>query len=387
MSRLASRLQTLALAIAKTPLRRAPAPERPPSKILVAHYLLLGDTLLLAPLLAKIASQYPDAQKFALARPGVAPLFSGRPYGFQAISYAPREAGALHRIRAAGPFDLAFVLGDNRYSWLARAAGARWIIAFEGDSPAWKNWMVDAFCPHSQTPAAWADMAASMLPGPPPPPYRPGDWPAPEATLTPLQGDYALFHVGASTHLKTWPAQRWRALADALADGGLRPVWSAGAGEAPILDAIGPKNDEARFCGSLDLPQLWHLLAGARLLVCPDTGIAHLGKLAGTPTVALFGPGSPPIYGKGAFWRHAPYCAIAEEPFPCRNQKRLFRREIDWVRRCGRSPEGCAVASGHPQHPPLPPPCMQAIPLETVYRACRTLLDRQTSPTALMHVA
>ena len=27
-------------------------------------------------------------------------------------------------------FDLAIVPGDNRYSWLAAAAGARWIVAF-----------------------------------------------------------------------------------------------------------------------------------------------------------------------------------------------------------------------------------------------------------------
>ncbi len=378
MSRLASRLQTLALAIANVPWRRAPSPERTPEKILVAHYLLLGDTLLLAPLLAKIALRYPEAEKFVLARPGVASLFSGNPYGFRVIPYAPKAIGALRRIRAHGPFDLAFVLGDNRYGWLARAARARWIVAFENDRPVWKNWMVDEFCRHPQQPAAWADMAAAMLPGPPPPPYRPGDWPTPDARLTPPSGDYALLHVGASTRLKTWPAERWRALADRLSsDRGLQPVWSAGQGESSILDAIGLRNDELRFCGSLDLPQLWHLLKGARLLVCPDTGIAHLGKLVGTPTVALFGPGSPPIYSKGAFWRDALYCALAEEPFPCRNQKRLFRREIDWVRRCGRSPEACAAASGYKQYP-LPPPCMQAIRLDAVYNACRSLLDHSS---------
>ena len=60
-----------------------------------------------------------------------------------------------------------------------------------------------------------------------------------------------------------------------------------------------------RSPGALDLAQLWHLLAGAELLVAPDTGVAHLGRIVGAPTVTLFGPGSALLCGAGDFWRDA----------------------------------------------------------------------------------
>ena len=366
VSRLPTRLLTLALAALKKPLRRAPSVNRPVRRILVAHYLLLGDTLLLAPLLAKLAACHPDAERIVLTRPAVAPLFSGNPYGFRALAYDPGDFKTFLNLLEHGPFDLAYVLGDNRYSWLACAAGARWIVGFEGDRPTWKNWMVDSLRPHPATPTAWADMAAELVKGVAPQAFRPGDWPTPEAPgLDIPAGEYAVLHVGASTPLKLWPADRWRGLAKILLERGITPVWSAGRGEAALVEEIDLEHRHPRYCGTLSLPQLWHLLAGARLLACPDTGVAHLGKLVGVPTLALYGPGSSFLYGKGDFWRNAPYVAIAEEPFPCRDQKRLFRREIDWVHRCGRSPTEC----------PTPGACMRAISFSSVEKAVGVLLD------------
>jgi ADP-heptose:LPS heptosyltransferase len=88
----------------------------------------------------------------------------------------------------------------------------------------------------------------------------------------------------------------------------------------------------------LTLPQLWHLLKGAAGLVCPDTGIAHLGRLIGVPTVTLFGPGSALLSGAGEFWRESPFTALTIPDFPCRDQRITMKREIAWIRRCERFP-------------------------------------------------
>jgi ADP-heptose:LPS heptosyltransferase len=366
VSRLPIRLLTLALAAVNAPLRRAPSASQPVRRVLVAHNLLFGDTLLLATLLAKLAARYPDAERIVLARPAVAPLFSGNPYGFRALAYDPSNFKSFRALFGHGPIDLAYVLGDNRYSWLARAAGARWIIGFENDRPAWKNWMVDELRPHPTSPTAWADMAASLVDGEAPQLFCPGDWPAPQAPRLEIpSGEYAVLHVGASTPLKLWPADRWRAVAKILFKQNITPVWSTGHGEAELIEEIDPERRYPRYCGTLSLPQLWHLLAGARILVCPDTGVAHLGKVVGIPTIVLYGPGSSFIYGKGEFWRNAPNIGVAEDPFPCRDQKRLFRREINWVRRCGRSPTSC----------PTPGACMQAISFSSVESAIGLLLN------------
>ena len=117
---------------------------------------------------------------------------------------------------------------------------------------------------------------------------------------------------------------------------GLAVVWSAGPGEDAILDAIDPRRRGARIAGTLSLAQLWHVLARARLLVCPDTGIAHLGRVVGVPTVTLFGPGSAVICGPGAFFARMPDRAVTVDPFPCRDQTMQFFRDVPWARRCER---------------------------------------------------
>jgi len=386
MSRLPARLLTVALAVAKTPLRRAPAAGQPVRRILVAHHLLLGDTLLLAPLLAKLAERYPDAERVVLARPGVASLFAARPYGCRVLAYDPRKLADLRLLLAEGPFDLAYVLGDNRYAWLARAAGARWIVGFAQDRPGWKNWMVDEAHPFPAAPVALADLTADLLPGAAPLPFSTTDWPLPDATVPNRpQTPYAVLHVGASTPLKQWPSQRWLALANQLRAAGITPVWSAGKGEEKLVAAINPPADQPRYCGNLSLPELAALLRGAQLLVCPDTGVAHLGKLTRTPTVALFGPGTAAIYGAGVYWQSGLYRALTVADFPCRDQPLLFRREVPWVRRCSRNPQACAVASAGLATEAGTAPCMYGLSLEAVLAACQEFVPELAAMAAGEH--
>lgn len=367
MSRLPSRALTVGLAVASTLGRRARPADSSVRRILVAHYLLLGDTILLAPLLAKLAREYPAAERLVLARPAVAALFAGRPWGFRAIAYDPRDFSTFRELSGQGPYDLAYVIGDNRYAWLARALGAQWVIGFGDDRPRWKNWMLDEVHPLPAQPVAMADMFAELVAGEAPAPFVAGDWPPPPATDFALPtAPYAVLHVGASTSLKGWPAARWRQLADNLAASGVTPVWSGGPGEEALVAAVDSERRYPSFCGQLDLPGLWRLLAGARLLLSPDTGVAHLGKLVGVPTITLFGPGAAELCGAGAYWRNAPYRAVTVADFPCRNEQVLFRRRIDWVRRCGRNRAQCLAASaGLPAEPGFSP-CMSAIALDEV---------------------
>lgn len=330
-----------------------------PRRILVAHHLLAGDVLMLAPLLAKLRERHADADLVVAARRTVAALFSGRPYGARALVYEPREAATLQAFFDEPGFDLACVPGDNRYSWLAAAAGARWIVAFSGDRPRAKSWPVDEERPYRQSPAAWGDMVADLADGPPPPPYRPGDWPAPVcASFNAPQGRYAVLHVEASTPLKHWEDAKWLALAEQLAGRGIRPVWSAGPSGGPWLRRVDPHGRFAALGHQLDLAQLWHLVAGAALLVCPDTSVMHIGRLTGTPTVALFGPSSATLFGAGDFWRDGPYRAVTVPDFPCRDQSRLFKRDIAWIRRCQRTLQECPA-----------PRCMQALDVDDVVQA------------------
>jgi ADP-heptose:LPS heptosyltransferase len=350
MSRLAGRIRIFARALPRLlakPLRRKPLH---PQRILIAHHLLLGDTLLLAPLLAKLRAQYRDAQ-IALACPkAIAPLYAGRPFGVTALPFDPRDLASVLGVLRSGPYDLGIVAGDNRHSWLALAAGCRWIVAHAHDVPAWKNWPVDEAVPYPEVPAAWADLTADLVPGDEPRAYHPADWPAPSHVELPdadqLARPYVVLHPGASTAVKRWPDARWLEVARFVEARGYMPVWSGGPGEVELIRAIDPDPRHPNLAGRLGLGELWHLFAGAKAIVCPDTGVAHLGRLVGVPTIALFGPGNASIHGAGRYWRNVPFVAVTIADMPCRDEPVIFRRRVEWVRRCDRNATTCIAWRG-----------------------------------------
>ncbi len=361
MSRVATRMHVLPRALLRGGVRRAEPAD--PRRILVVHHLLLGDTLMLTALLARLRRRHPNAAIDFTVPPALLPLYAARPYGIDAVPFDPRHPGLARGLTRRGPYDLAFVPGDNRHCLTARAAGARWVVAFAGDRPQWKNQAADQLVAWPTAPTHLADMFASLA-GPGDETFAPAAWVAPpHAHFAPPQAPYAVLHAGAGSVLRHWPPERWLALADHLAARGIAPVWSAGPGEGALIDSIDPQRRHASLDGQLDLAQLWHLLAGARLLVVPDTGVAHLAKLTNTPTVCLFGPGSDALFGASRFWREHRFEAVIFPDFPCRDQNTLFKRELAWVRRCQRGTDRCAA-----------PACMHALETDQVFASCAKLL-------------
>ena len=358
MSRFLVRLEKL--------LRALVQPRVEPSslhRIIIAHNLLLGDTLLLAPLLKALADLAPAAERVVLCQPSFMPLFENHPYGVTAMPFSRRDARSQQNILRSGPYDLAIIPDDNRYAWLARAAGARWIVGFANDLPHWKNWMLDHAVPYAATPLAWADMVPSLIDRKTVDPFVVGEWLAPNYRPFDVPVEpYVVLHVGASTVLKQWPAERWRGVAQRLRAANYNIIWSGAASERQVLVDIAPPHNETLLFAALDLGQLWHLLAKASLVVCPDTGIAHLSRVVGVPAVAIFGPGSALVHGAGEFFKEVPFAAVTAAEFPCRDQRVLFRRDVPWVRRCGRG-----VGIGPNQCPEAL--CMQAVGEVDVLRA------------------
>lgn len=124
-----------------------------------------------------------------------------------------------------------------------------------------------------------------------------------------------VLHPGAASGSRRWPAERWSWLAARLsvagvpvlvtgsaAETGLCEQVVAGAGGHAPPDPVVPGRRPAAgtvrsVAGALDLPGLASLVAGARVVVCGDTGVAHLATAVGTPSVLLFGPTPPSWWG------------------------------------------------------------------------------------------
>ncbi|HVY06711.1 MAG TPA: glycosyltransferase family 9 protein [Burkholderiales bacterium] len=364
-SRWPTRLLCIALALwyARFGLARRRKPSAP-ARILIAHNLLLGDTIMLAPLMKKLRTCYPDAEIGMTCKPAMLPLFENRPYGVQAVAFDPRDAHSFLALFRRRGFDLALLPADNRLSWLARALDSRWVVAFEGDRPAYKNWLVDEFRSFPDHAMAIGDIFAQCLvDGPAPAPYGVSEWRAPSAQPFELPpSPYCVFHLGAGSPLRYWAPEKWRALiakAEAL---GLAPVLTAGPGEQALVGQVDPEGRHRAYAGTLSLPQMWKLLAGARMLVCPDTGVGHLGRLAGVPSVVLFGPGSATLVGGGEFWRTVPERKVTIAKFPCRDENLVFRRHLAWAEHCGRTTAQCSFAK-----------CMHALSADMAIEAMQSL--------------
>lgn len=332
MSRIGSRSRVVFRAI-RTRMGGARRRAETPQSVLLAHQLLLGDTLMTTALVAKLRARFPAARLAMLMPQAFIPLYANRPYGLEAIPFSPRNPDSLDSALRMSPtgWDWTLLPGDNRFSWLAQAMGARWIGGWRDDSPAHKNWMVDEAFPWPEAAAALGDLWAEMIDGSPCE-YSPGHWPEPPCAAYPRPAEpYAVLHIGASNPKKFWPAKSWQAVAQGLQALGFTVVLSAGKGEESLTRAVDPGGRYQSFAGQLDLAQLFSLLREAALLIAPDTGVAHLGKVTGTPTLALFGRGPTVVYGRGHFWSRMPFRATVLAELPARPQSTLFRRPFSWL--------------------------------------------------------
>lgn len=339
------------------------------SRILILHQFLLGDALMATSLLAKAREQYPQADIVMACPQSQAALYEGRPYGVIAFPWHIRNFATVCQLFAMPRFDMVLLMGENRLSYLARAIGARWVVGFADEQPAHKNWLLDEAIPYPNQAEAWTDTAARLVEGPEPRPYRIEDWPARLQRLPELPDAYVVLHVGASSATRFWPAAHWRELAEGIRKRHLGVVWSCGPGEGSLLQEIAPATTDVVFDGCLTLLQLRQLLQQAAACVCPDTGVAHLAKIAGTPLLMLFGPGSETLFGASRFFSAHQCCGVGPAIFPCRNQRSVHHRDVDWALRCfrrfGRGPGRCRQAL-----------CMQAIQAGEVLQALNGLLDR-----------
>jgi heptosyltransferase-3 len=67
--------------------------------------------------------------------------------------------------------------------------------------------------------------------------------------------------------------------------------------ERRYLDGVWDGVNVTRRDGQLAWPQLAGLLAQARVYIGPDTSVTHLAAAAGCPTVAIYGPTDPRLWG------------------------------------------------------------------------------------------
>jgi len=111
--------------------------------------------------------------------------------------------------------------------------------------------------------------------------------------LPPSGERFAVINPGAGWAAKQWPADRYGAVAKALAGCGFIPLVNFGPGEEALASAAERASGGAARPISCTLGELIALLRRSRLFIGGDTGPLHLAAALQVPVVAIFGPTDP----------------------------------------------------------------------------------------------
>ncbi|QXV57941.1 glycosyltransferase family 9 protein [Amycolatopsis sp. TNS106] len=259
------------------------------SGILVLRALGLGDLLTAIPALRALRRAF-DGERLVLAAPdklrdivelidavdellptaGLGELsWPGEPPRL-AVNLHGRGPESIHDLLAQDPLELI----THRHPDFPGVDGPDW--------PAEAH-EVDRWCRLLEAARIPADRGDLALPPPP------GPSPAAGAVV---------IHPGAAFAARRWPPDRYARVARALS-GSHRVVVTGNAAEAPLAREIAEAAGlpaESVLAGD-GLAELAATVAEARLVICGDTGVGHLATAYGTPSVLLFGPTPPKLWG------------------------------------------------------------------------------------------
>lgn len=255
------------------------------SRIAVIRLRSMGDCVLTTPALALLKAYRPDLQVRMVVEPRFAGVFEGNP---DVDEISPGVGGQV---------DMALNLhGGTRSMWMTLASGAKFCVGFAHHR---FSGIYSQRIPRAQEilgeerPVHTAEHLASAM-------FWSGvphsEIPRAKLVAGPclFNPPYVVIHPFAAAAEKTWPAERFVAVADQMQATGLQPMIVAG-----------PEDDVAPFSRfqvfrNAPLSALKSLMSGAALFIGNDSGPAHIAAAFGIPVVVLFGPSDPVTW---APWR------------------------------------------------------------------------------------
>jgi ADP-heptose:LPS heptosyltransferase len=110
----------------------------------------------------------------------------------------------------------------------------------------------------------------------------------------------SVVHPGAAHPGRRWPPERFAAAARHLADRGHDVRITGGPAEVALAATVAELaglGEKAVLAGRTSSLELAAVVAAARVVVSGDTGVAHLASAYRRPSVVLFGPVSPELWG------------------------------------------------------------------------------------------
>lgn len=278
----------------------------------------LGDVVHGLPLVNALKDDDPTRKITWVVEPMPAPMLVGHPSIDRIVVY--RKKDGLRGIRqlwrdlsAGEPIDLTLNLNVYTKSvWPTLLSRAPHRLGFDRGRSFEGVWLASNHHLDRRPRAHTADMFLEFaehlgLPVPHPEwriPLTPEERAAQAEFFARFGGQPVAAIVPASANAKKdWPAERWAAVADALAhDFGYRVVLAGGPGEREqqiAREIVERSSADVVWALGDSIRRLTWTLAGSSLVLAPDTGPVHIARAFGVPTIGLYGHTNP--------WRVGPW--------------------------------------------------------------------------------
>jgi len=175
--------------------------------------------------------------------------------------------------------------------------------------------------------------------------------------------DCVFVQMGASASSRTWSYEKYKKIVVWLIERGERVLIAGGPKERKagvrLIEELGNEVNIRLLMEGCTKDEELRLLKYSKLYFGPDTGMTHMAKLLGVPTVSLMGPSQIEVFSyarKGSYDIYVPNLL-------CRDKEDLFAIDFGGVRTCGR--QICQVEGW---------PCMQVEP-DFVIEKIQSMLD------------
>lgn len=265
---------------------------------LVLRALGLGDFLVGLPALRALADALPDHRRLLAVPAVLAPLARVARVADEVLDVR----GLVPLPALAGPPDVAVNLhgrGPESHAVLLATRPRRLVAFRHADVPesAWApRWLEDEhearrWCRLLEAYGIACDATRlDLLP----------DGEGLPVAAPPAAHGATLLHPGAASGARRWPAERFAAVARAEQQRGRRVIVTGSAEEVALAHSIARAaglEADAVYAGRTSLVELAALVGAAGRVICGDTGVAHLATALRTPSVVLFGPTAPAVWG------------------------------------------------------------------------------------------
>ncbi|MEQ8822106.1 MAG: glycosyltransferase family 9 protein [Sumerlaeia bacterium] len=300
--------------------RPVPSPADPPRRALVVCYNWLGDAVLTLPMIGQLKKAFPACEVSVLCGPTAAEIYRGAPGADQVVELPrgltgrrPRHIRAVAEAVARARPDVIVVTYFHQAPPLGLyTATDAPVICWNRENGFAQQYATDfaAVRVHKLEGKAEAASLLNLLApmGVAPVPQRPRlaiprDAQARADALLERCGlagrPFAAIHADDPARFKSWPTERWAALARWLIEEKDLPVvftdMREQRGEFEAMNL--PPDGAFGLHGLLKPLELGAIHRRARVCLGTDSGPQHIAQAVGAPTVILFGPSDDRVWG------------------------------------------------------------------------------------------